>query len=204
MYNEPHISHNPKGYIPDKLIVNYMQEKLQFEQERHELKLRGENLKENDRYSNLKKRKVNVLVRIFTSMANLIFFFECISKYPVLQELFEDDIQDLLGIRRSNPQQQVSSYIVARLLYSILFVQKENNESDFRSIVNNLLQQIVRNKSKQNLRNVLVTDDATNAAAADFDRAVAWTGMLAANFKVEGDVPKRTLEFDSDELLKSN
>ena len=93
-----------------------------------------------------------MLEKIFTSMANLLFFFECISKYPVLEELFEDDIQDLLGIRRSNPQQQVSGYIFVRLLYSILFVQKNNNEDDFRLTVNNLLQQVVRNKVKQNLR----------------------------------------------------
>ena len=53
-------------------------------------------------------------------MANLLFFFECISKYPVLEELFEDDIQDLLGIRRSDPQQQIIGHIVSRLLYWIL------------------------------------------------------------------------------------
>ena len=50
----------------------------------------------------------------------------------------------------------------------------------------------------------LVTDDACNAAIADFDRAIAWTGMLAVKFNVKSDLPDRTLEFDSDELLKSN
>ena len=201
---ESHTSFNSKGYIPDKPIINYVREKLQFEQRRNKLKLRGEDLKENVTYSNLKKRKFDVLKRIFTSLANLLFFFECISKYPVLQELFEDDIEDLLGIRRSNPQQQVSGYIIGRLLYSILFVQENNNEDDFRLTVNNVLQQVVRNKVKQNLRRVLITNDASNAAIADFDRAIAWTGMLAVKYNLKNDLPDRTLEFDSDELLKSN
>jgi hypothetical protein len=203
MNHELPFSFKPKGYVPDTLILNYVRDKLHFEQRRHELKLRGEDLR-NITYSNLKKRKFDVLTRVFTSMANLIFFFECISKYPVLEQLFEDDLKDLLGIRRSNPQHQVSGYIFARLLNSILFVQKNSDEDDFRLTVNNLLQQVVRNKIKQNLRSTFITADACNAVIADFDRVVAWTGELAVKFWVKNDLPDRTLEFDSHELLKSN
>ena len=85
-----------------------------------------------------------------------------------------------------------------------LFVQKNNDEVDFRLAVNNLLQQVVRNKIKQNLKNTFDTANACNAVIADFDRATAWTGELAVKFRVKNELPDRTLEFDSDELLKSN
>jgi hypothetical protein len=190
------------GYLPDKLVINYVREKLLFDKEKNELKLGGKDLADNDRYANLKKRKFNVLDRIFTSMANLMFFFDCIAKYPNLEELFEDDIEDLLGVRRTN-QEQIYGYILANLLYSILFVQKkQNNNADFRLLLPTVLQQIVRNKARQFLTEVFKIQTASQAVSDDFDRALAWSEMLAHSTNIENKEPSRTLNFDSEELLK--
>ena len=34
-------------------------------------------------------------------MANLAFFFEVIARHPELEDVYGDDIRDLLGIRRN-------------------------------------------------------------------------------------------------------
>src|SRR5438067_10161537 len=71
----------------------------------------------------LDKEKVRVLDNyIFPAMANLTFFFRCISKYPELREVFEDDVKDLLGVRRENPQPNNHGFIIFNLLHSILLV----------------------------------------------------------------------------------
>jgi hypothetical protein len=106
-----HTKENKNGYVPDKLVVNYMQQKLHFEKKRKSEKLQGRELAEDDEYLALKKRKTDVLDRIFRSMANLIFFFECMAKHSELDELFDEDIKDLLGIRREDPQRQVLGFV---------------------------------------------------------------------------------------------
>ena len=47
--------------MPEKLISNYIRDKLLFEKKRNEENLQGELLKDNEVYSNLKKRKTDVL-----------------------------------------------------------------------------------------------------------------------------------------------
>ena len=87
MYNRQE-RFKPKSYLPERPIVNYMNEKLRFEKSESRIDLRGEALQENRTYSNLKKRKVEVLDRIFTSMANLTFFVECIAEERGAQKRF--------------------------------------------------------------------------------------------------------------------
>jgi len=153
-------------------------------------------------YSNLRKRKTDALDRIFTSMANLTFFFECIAKYPDFEVLFEDDIKDLLGVRRNDQNTDIYGFMLARLLYSILIVQKsDNNFNDFRLRLNCLLQQVVWNKASQTLTDVFRPEGA-QPVANDFDRVKAWTEMLAYNVRPEVKKPRRTFDFHIDELLK--
>ena len=85
----------------------------------------GKRFKKIVTYSNLKKRKVEVLDRIFTSMANLTFFVECIAEEEELRRDFEDDFKDLLGIRRSDPANQVYGFVFYHLVTGILRAGKE-------------------------------------------------------------------------------
>ena len=191
-----------KSYVPDVIVTNYMREKLQFGKEKEKLGLRGKDLQENSAYSNLRKRKTDALDRIFVSMANLTFFFECVAKNPDLEELFEDDIKDLLGVRRNDQNTDIYGFILARLLYSILIVHKsDNNYNDFRLRLNNLLQQVVWNKASQTLIDVF-KPEGVQPVANDFDRVKAWTAMLAYNVRPEDKKPRRTFDFHTDELLK--
>jgi hypothetical protein len=185
MYNTVMLPNDVKGYLPDDLIVNYIHDKLQFEKKKNEQKLQGKDLAENETYSNLKKRKVDVVDKIFASMSNLKFFFDCIAKYQILEELFEDDIQDLLGIRRTNPQGQIRGHILSDLLYSILFVQ--NRKADFRLLLPPVLQLSARNKAYQFMRDVFKVETACFSVSNDLDRAYGWLEMLAQVARIEHD-----------------
>jgi hypothetical protein len=181
-----------------------MREKLQFENKKTEQKLRGEELAENDTYSSLKKRKTNVLDRIFTSMANLTFFFKCIAEHPELNKLFEDDVKDLLGVR--SMRHEVYGFMFINLLEGILMLGERsiNYEKDFRLKLSSRLQKMVWDKVLHSSTNVFKTEGARKAVSDDFARVRAWTEMLAdgADEDVDNEVPKRTFDFEIDELLK--
>src|SRR5438552_1359582 len=133
------------GYPPDDLLINYMRQKLHFERDKEKSKLRGKELAEDDTYSNLKKRKFDVIDRVFRSMANLIFFFKCIAEHPELEKVFEDDVMDLLGVKRNNPEKHDLGFVFYDLLDYILIGRKEGRytkETDdrlnFRLILNHI------------------------------------------------------------------
>lgn len=45
------------------------------------------------------EKKVRIIDNLFESMANLTYFFEFVNKNPVLIDKFVDDIDDLIGLR---------------------------------------------------------------------------------------------------------
>ena len=124
---------------PEFKLRRYMWEKLQLEKKKAKSKDaggEGESLTtdESKRYNSLRTDKKRVLENIvFPSMANLIFFFECIYEEPILKKTFEDDndIQELLGIIRRTPNPDNYGIYFTRLLQAILNF-KEYNEKDFR------------------------------------------------------------------------
>jgi hypothetical protein len=203
-----HSSRSKKGYVPDELVVNYMLQKLHFEKRRNNERLRGRELVEDAKYSSLKKRKTDVLDRIFKSMANLIFFFQCISNYSELSDVFDDDIKDLLGIRRKDPQRQVLGFVFLDLLRSILKVEKEptkqQSEKDFRLHLSHLLQIVISDKVSSSIVDTFTNGHARVIVKDDFTRAWAWTRMIAdkVDLDMEEDLsPHRTFDFDTDKLL---
>jgi hypothetical protein len=165
---------------------------------------------------------------IFQAMANLTFFFEAIAKHPELEELYEDDIKDLLGVRRDKADKHVCGFMFLNLLRSILKVgdlhlervndiqTEEEIERDFRRILIHDAMRIVRNKvssllaggyKKENGKVMLVDfrkENIRNVILDDFKRALAWTGALASNLDPGSvdDEPQRTFDFDSEKLLK--
>src|SRR5437870_3613693 len=113
------------------------------------------------------------------AMANLTFFFRCISKYPQLGEVFEDDVKDLLGVRRENPQSNNYGFIISNLLHSFLLIEeggyneKRGHNKDFRLRLNQILQEIVRAKVAVSITNVFKNENAQGAVLNDIDRVWA-------------------------------
>ena len=84
--------------------------------------MRGKDLSPEDNKLDykLRKRQHKVLDGIiFPAMANLTYFLECIADYPEFQEIFEDDLKDLFGIRNNSGTKHVG-FMFKRLVKSAL------------------------------------------------------------------------------------
>src|SRR5437870_4796919 len=97
-----------KYYSPSRELVGFITERLQYERLELRKTRAGRELSQADK--NLRRKlatdKVRVLDKIFQAMANLSFFFESISAHKELQELFDDDLIDLLGLKQERHESQ--------------------------------------------------------------------------------------------------
>lgn len=99
------VKHNAqRGYIFSNVLEDYLKEKSKIEKMKRDTKRAGNQLGEIDNRAVKAndRRKVNVLNHhVFRSMANLIYFFEFINTHHELEGIFDDDVEDLLGLRGS-------------------------------------------------------------------------------------------------------
>jgi hypothetical protein len=213
-----------KYYTPHEDLMDLLKKELHKKKATKEGKELGEYDKEKRKKGNIDRLKVYYLDKhIFQAMANLAFFFEAIAKHPELEDLYGDDIRDLLGVRRNKSAKHICGFMFFNLLRDILKVddlhleREEGIQPDFRLILNHHVERIVRNKvsaflaggyKKQNGRFILVDFKMENVRKVilhDFSRALAWTGMLASsvdNTPDDEEEPHRTFDFRTDELLK--
>ncbi len=164
----------------------------------------------NDR--SLRTLKTRILDQIiFPAMADLTYFFEVIAEHSELRMLFENDIKDLLGVRRNNPEMYISGFIFHRLLSSILIMGKRSGydiqdimpegkkieAEDYRLYLTDLAQQILYDKVDRSLLGVIDTPDARRNVLNDFDRTRGWTKMLAhyVDQTTIDEIPRRTFDF---------
>lgn len=94
--------HAQQSYSFNIVLERYLKEKLRIEKLKTEADLPGNKLSKNDlcEIRANDKNKVKVLDNhIFRSMANLVYFFEFINKHPELEGVFDDDVEDLFGLR---------------------------------------------------------------------------------------------------------
>jgi hypothetical protein len=227
-----------KGYTPNKKLINLLRTQLYRRKETQAGRESPEDKKER---RNTDKKKVYYLDKIFKAMADLAFFFEAIAKHPELEDLYEDDIKDLLGIRRKKPSDEskpgpLCGFMFHNLLYNILKVsgspfEKREIVNDFRLILNHRAEEIVKMKVRRSLRSGQYRKDASDKYVEgkskggiletiskeanvhgvildDFDRALAWTEMLASRVDNSTDYdtdyeeePRRTFDFDTEDLL---
>lgn len=183
-----------KSYLPDYSIVRLLTLLLQYKSDIEDRQIVDKSKK---RY--LDKEKVTILDKfIFPSMANLTFFFKSISRYPELKKIFDDDIKDLLGVRRINPEQNKYGFIFSQLVRSILLIEEEpyseevadkedfplhkqsarTEKNDFRLRLNHILQDIIKIKAVD-----IDLDGVSNSEKRivqdDFNRVRLWTRIIA-------------------------
>ena len=100
----------PRPYWPQDRVREVMRALLWYE----DGVVNGDVNEKSKRY--LDTEKVDLLNNyIFPSMANVIFFFRCMSRYPRLKARFENDVKDLLGVRRENPRPDNYGFIFSAL-----------------------------------------------------------------------------------------
>lgn len=208
-----------RHFGPDSELKEYLSKRLQIAKQMDEMDAAGREIPPEVYASekSLRTKKVRILNGIvFQAMADLTFFFECIAEHPDLKDIFDNDIQDLLGLRRNTPESQRSGYMFARLIRSILitnkklgFKQEDTRRSreevkDYRLILTDLLQQSVQDKVQRPLSNVIKTPEARKNVLDDFSRARGWTIMLKHSIdeNLVKEIPHRIFDFGSGELLK--
>jgi hypothetical protein len=191
-----------------------MSKRLKLSKEMEKIDAAGDEFSNeiNSQDKSLRTKKVRILNDIvFQAMADLTFFFNSIALHSELQSSFDNDIKDLLGVRRENLQGKPPEYgfMLLSLLRSILIIRdieyKErprNKQDDFRLKLNHILQGIVFDKVRPSLIDIFKLQEAQIAVKDDFHRVWAWTGTLASNIDDEQITPRRTFDFDVNELLK--
>jgi hypothetical protein len=149
------------------------------------------------------KEKVLLLDKhIFKSMGNLVFFFYYVCKYPELREIFDDDIEELLGIRRDTTQYEYG-FIFTALIRSILLIglrnTAETHVKDFRLQLIQILQESIWAKVDLALPSIFKNPSAQQTVASDFNRVWGWTKMLSEQVEQkaekEGSKLHRTINF---------
>ena len=86
---------NSKPMKPSRILIDYLKETFMLEKEKREklIDIDPKKVRNND------EKKVRIIDNLFESMANLTYFFEFVNKNPVLIDKFVDDIDDLIGLR---------------------------------------------------------------------------------------------------------
>jgi hypothetical protein len=206
---------NVKSYSADRPVVTVMTDLLQYMSDKENRRIVNKNRK---RY--LDKEKVKILDRyIFPSMANLTFFFKSISRYPQLKEIFDNDIKDLLGVNRVNPQQNNYGFIFSQLVRSILLIEEEapseevadkedfplqyqlarTDINDFRLRLNHVLQDIIRIKAVD-IDLAEVPKAEKHFIEDDFNRARLWTRIIARRTTQTTDENEETEDIENNNL----
>ena len=207
-----------KCFIPSLKLRDYLSKRLQVTKQMDKIYAAGEEIPPeifgSDR--GLRTTKVRILNDIvFQAMADLTFFFECIKEHQELRNIFDNDVQDLLGLRRNTSESQRAGYMFSRLIRSILItdekiglkkvgIRRSKDVKDYRLILTDLLQQSVQDKVRGTLSDAIWTPEARKNVLDDFGRVRGWTIDLkhGADQNMTNRIPHRIFGFGSGELLK--
>jgi hypothetical protein len=182
----------PNYIDPDEHLITYFRKKLEIERKADTFRNAGKKLPPeiDSQAKKINGTKVEILNEyIFPAMANLDFFFGAIAVYPKFQEVFEDDIKDLLGIRRYNPDKTDYGYMLQGLLAAILIMGNEeydkktyldHRDVEFRFKLLDKLQRLIYYKFYPYISKMFSgSPEVQQTIANDFNRIFGWTGLLA-------------------------
>lgn len=100
---------------PSRKLIKYLDETLEAQGIKQQKigkvsKVKAKSISEKQKQKLLRQiryndeKKVRTLDYLFRSMADLIYFFEFINENPELIDRFDDDIEDLLGLKEPEPE----------------------------------------------------------------------------------------------------
>lgn len=132
---------------------------------------------------NVRRMRNYYLNHIFQAMADLTFFFEAISKYPELQEDFDPDLLDLFGIKRLDVKAENYAFMFNRLMSSMLLIDHEYEEHDFRLQLLSKVQEMILSKMEGASHPLFKSLGASQYVNQDIGKAVTWTKAAAYEIK---------------------
>ena len=164
-----------KYYEPSVIIKDHIKERLQ-------------NLKTDKSSTNLNRKKITVLDKVFQSMADLTYFLEQIAIHPKLEEVFRKDLQDLFDMRPSSEVKQLHPYFgvhmegirlqetaFTRLIFASI-LPDDDQFLEYRLRIMHTLQSMVYAKTKFTMdANYGVYHQATKSSLNDLGNAGCWT-----------------------------
>jgi hypothetical protein len=188
-----------KHYTPNIHLVEYFRNVLQQNNSIISQSKAESAAESQDDSKNLPRMKVHYLDKhIFQAMADLMFFFQTIAEHKELQEVYEEDIKDLLGIRRANPNELPYGFVFVELISVILsltaeeykYPNEDENDTlkikkDYKIKLIHKLQEIICEKLQPYLIDVFDNLEAQKAVANDLSRVLGWVGMLASGVSDE-------------------
>ena len=116
-------------------------------------------------------------------MANLIFFFESISRYAELEENFQADITELFGIKRLCPRPGNYAYYFKALVDTMISTKRPFRRNDFRIRLIHEIMRLLESKFQQIAMIKFETSDAFVHVNQDMKRAAAWSELIAHTIK---------------------
>jgi len=203
-----------KRFRINPTLATYFKEKIAIARENENLRDSGgkPSMEFDKRVNTNTRMKTHILDKIiFPSMANLMCFFFAIAKNYQLRLLFDDDIKELLGIKRNEPNSTSYAFMFEYLIHTMLIwglnesqipdyhiendKVKDNDKKNFRIRLIHILQSIAdTNIQFLNHHYLPYSMYSSDLIRQDIRRALAWTGMLAGNaddeYKLEVD-PKK-------------
>lgn len=149
---------------------------------------------------------------IFPAMADLTFFFECLSISPELEAIFGKDVRELFGVIRKDPELWNYGFMFKRLVTAMILGERMSliphddddryyRSDDFTLRLTHILQEIILQKIS--LTPKFKIKKASMRILEDISRGLAWTELLASrvNDPREFKEPNRTFDFDTVKIL---
>lgn len=179
-----------------------------------ELDVRGESrtekeekelVKINNKLQTLRNTKIEILDEIlFPAMADLTFFFQATSQFPVLHETFGKDILDLLGIRRFNPRAYNYAFMFIDLVGGMIAIDNKartiTDNNDFRLKLIHELQRLIILKLTP--LKILDTTRSWVRVLEEISHSMVWIEMIASRVKDHYDLTKLSPRYDINEMKK--
>ena len=189
----------PKIYTPHEEFVGHIRNFLHLLTRNEASTYAGREIK------NIRRMKNHYLKNLlFPAMANLTFFFEAVSIYRELQDEFESDIKELLGIRRLHPKAGNYAFMFDSLITGIISTNVVTNtnagENDFRLKLTDILQALIFQKLQR--VKIMETKSSSYRVFEDIMHAKAWTEMLASRISDEYNFRKLRANYDQLELKR--
>jgi hypothetical protein len=158
-----------------------VKERLQLEKDLQEINARNQDVPKEieNKKAALSTARTRILDEIlFQAMADITFFFDAVGTWPEIQKVFDDDIREILGVKRTNPKETPYGFMFTMLIAGILSVQFKTGK-DFRLRLNELLHYIIQSKVAAYQSDIFKSAATQGSIGQDYNRVLGWAEMLA-------------------------